>query len=152
MTSVQVTDMTEPSHKAMESVRLDCRPSVCGTSSTEKRNSTSRTSLFLLHLTGAPSHWRFIPQVLQPTGAPSNGCSIPQVQMIWPIFGLTPVASIQSPALPLSEAAEFGFLPCDSCICLASLGWLETPRAPAVHPTGECDGDLGAESLLLFTS
>lgn len=101
---------------------------------------------------GAPSHGCSLLPMLPLTGAPSHRCSITWVQMIWRTFDLTLVASIQSLALPLREAVQSDFFPCDSCICLASHGWLETPRAPSAHPAGECNGNLAAEGLLVFAS
>lgn len=78
-------------------------------------------------------------------------CSVPLVPLI-DINDLTLVASIQSPALPRREAAGSAFPPVAPVFAWHPPGWLETPRAPATLPTGECDGNVWAKSLLVFTS
>lgn len=61
-------------------------------------------------------------------------------------------ASILAPALPLREAADSAFPPVAPVFAWHPHGWLETPGAPSTHPTVECDRNVRAESLVVFTS
>lgn len=86
--------------KTMEGVRLDCRPSVYGTSSTEE-------------------------QIL---GQNHGSCSVPLKPFSHPTVDLMPVDSIQPPALPLRETTDSASPPVVPAFAWHPPGWLETPE------------------------